>query len=97
MKNITIISIEEAYMEGFEGFNIMKITDMRIFLEMPTMWDIEGIVKEAYELEQKRKQEKENRKKKIRTEKENRDLFFNVGNYYMDDIINAYNEYKSCI
>lgn len=97
MKNITIISREEAYMEGFEGFNIMKITDMRIFLEMPTMWDIEGIVKEAYESEQKRKQEKENRKKKIRTEKENRDLFFNVGNYYIDDIINAYNEYKGYI
>ena len=97
MKHITIISRDEAYMEGFEGFNIMKITDMRIFLQSPTIWDIEGIVEEAYAAEQKRKTEKENRKRKPKTEKENRELFFNVGSYYMDDIMEAYNEYKGYI
>lgn len=75
--------------------------------------DIEDGVKIAYEIEAEREntrtarkeREKEKAKQKRiieneikkENEKRERETFFNVGSYYMDDIMDAYNEYKGYI
>lgn len=75
--------------------------------------DIEDGVKIAYEIEaekentrtarKEREKEKAKQKRiieneiKKENEKRERETFFNVGNYYMDDIMEAYNEYKGYI
>lgn len=96
-RKITIISENEAYMEGFEGFNIMKITDMRVMLQTRWAWDIESIVYEAFEADMKRKKEKEKEKRRIENAKRiaryEEKCFFGSTSYTAD-IMDAYNEYR---